>query len=99
MSLTEKFTANHASSMLIHTWHGKVLSNLNLVTNIIWEKTQAMRHVVISAQDFTAKYKIKGNIDELYCIFYRWSENITSFGLPLTFPLTYCSALQNFKRL
>ena len=25
-------------------------SSLNLVTNIIWEKPQAMRHVVISAQ-------------------------------------------------
>ena len=55
--------------------------------------------------------EIQGNID-IYCIFYIFtSENIKSyiftpqectykfFGLPLTFPLTYCSALQNFKRL
>ena len=46
MSLTESLQ----QSMLIHTRHGKVLSNLNLVTNIKWEKPQAMRHVVISAQ-------------------------------------------------
>ena len=56
--------------------------------------------------------KIQENIDEIYCIFYIFtSENINFyiftplectynlFGLPLTFPLTYCSALQNFKHL
>ena len=56
--------------------------------------------------------EIQENIVDIYCIFYIFtSENIKSyiftppectykfFGLPLTFPLTYCSALQNFKRL
>ena len=56
--------------------------------------------------------EIQENIDEIYCIFYIFtSENIKNyiftpleftynfFGLPLTFQLTYCSALQNFKRL
>ena len=56
--------------------------------------------------------EIQENIDEIYCIFYIFtSENIkfyiftppectdNFFGLPLTFPFTYCSALQNFKRL
>ena len=55
--------------------------------------------------------EIQEYIDEIYCIFYIFtSENIkfyifttpgckyNFFGLPLTFPLTYCSALQNFKR-
>ena len=55
--------------------------------------------------------EIQENIVDIYCIFYIFtSENIKSyiftpqectykfFGLPLTFPLTYCSALQNFKR-
>ena len=56
--------------------------------------------------------EIQENIVDKYCIFYIFtSENIKSyiftsrectykfFGLPLTFPLTYCSAIQNFKRL
>ena len=56
--------------------------------------------------------EIQENIVHIYCIFYIFtSENIKSyifiphectykfFGLPLTFPLTYCSALKNFKRL
>ena len=56
--------------------------------------------------------EIQGNIVDINCIFYIFtSENIKSyiftpqectynfFGLPLTFPLTHCSALQNFKRL
>ena len=56
--------------------------------------------------------EIQENIDEIYCIFYIFtSENIkfyiftppectyNFFGLPLTFPLAYCSALHNFKRL
>ena len=56
--------------------------------------------------------EIQENIVDIYCIFYIFtSENIKSYiftpqectykfsGLPLTFPLTYCSALQNFKRL
>ena len=49
---------------------------------------------------------IQKTIDEIYCIFYIFtSENIKFyiftplFGLPLTFPLPNCSALQNFKRL
>ena len=55
--------------------------------------------------------EIQEYIDEIYCVFYIFtSENIKFyiftppeckykfFGLPLTFPLTYCSALQNFKR-
>ena len=56
--------------------------------------------------------EIQENIVDIYCVFYIFtSENIKlyiftpqectyeCFGLPLTFPLTYCSALQNFKRL
>ena len=56
--------------------------------------------------------EIQENIVDIYCIFYIFtSENIKSYiftpqectyifsGLPLTFPLTYCSALQNFKCL
>ena len=56
--------------------------------------------------------EIQENIVDIYCIFYIFtSENIKSyiftpqectynfFGLPLTFPLNYCSALQNFKCL
>ena len=56
--------------------------------------------------------EIQENTIDIYCIFYIFtSENIKSyiftpqectykfFGLPLTLPLTYCSALQNFKRL
>ena len=56
--------------------------------------------------------EIQENIDEIYCIFYIFtSENIkfyiftpqectyNFFRLPLTLPSTYCSALQNFKRL
>ena len=56
--------------------------------------------------------EIQENIVDIYCIFYIFTiENIKSYiftpqectykfcGLPLTFPLTYCSALQNFKRL
>ena len=55
--------------------------------------------------------EIQKYIDEIYCVFYIFtSENIKFYiftppgckynysGLPLTFPLTYCSALQNFKR-
>ena len=55
--------------------------------------------------------EIQEYIDEIYFVFYIFtSENINYyiftppeckykfFGLPLTFPLTYCSALQNFKR-
>ena len=55
--------------------------------------------------------EIQENIVDIFCIFYIFtSENIKSyiftpqewtynfFGLPLTFPLTYCSALQKFKR-
>ena len=56
--------------------------------------------------------EIQENIVDIYCIFYIFtSENIKSyiftpqectynfFGLPLTFPLTYCSVRHNFKRL
>ena len=56
--------------------------------------------------------EIQENIVDIYCIFYIFTgENIKFYiftpqectfkfsGLPLTFPLTYCSALQNFKRL
>ena len=56
--------------------------------------------------------EIQKNIVDIYCIFYIFtSENTKSyiftpqectykfFGLPLTFPLTYCSALQNIKGL
>ena len=46
--------------------------------------------------------EIQENIDEIYCIFYIFTPpecTYNFFGLPLTFPLTYCSVLQNFKRL
>ena len=56
--------------------------------------------------------EIQENSVDIYCIFYIFtSENIKSyiftpqectykfFGLPLTLPLTYSSALQNFKSL
>ena len=55
--------------------------------------------------------EIQEYIDEIYCVFYIFTgENIkfyiftppeckyNFFGLPLNFSLTYCSALQNFKR-
>ena len=61
---------------------------------------------------YIQSHEIQEYIDEIKCIFYIFtSENIklyiftlqectyNFFGLPLTFPLTYCSALQNFKRL
>ena len=61
---------------------------------------------------YIQSHEIQEYIDEIKYIFYIFtSENIklyiftpqectyNFFGLPLTFPLTYCSALQNFKRL
>ena len=61
---------------------------------------------------YIQSHRIQENIDEIKCTFYIFTcENIklyiftplectyNFFGLPLTFPLTYYSALQNFKRL
>ena len=71
-----------------------------------------MDEVSIDCIYYIQSSEIQEYIVDIYCIFYIFtSENIKSyiftsqeciykfFGLPLTFPLTYCSALQNFKCL
>ena len=47
------------------------------------------------------KYNVENiNSENIKLYIFTPPEGIYSlFGLPLTFPLTYCSALQNFKRL